>query len=300
MNRDIEIIISRSPSADETVEMKRTYDFYFPRLRASAEIFSECLALDSSADILSARLKSGGGNRLGGSDGFAVVYGGALLLLTVAPELRCRGIGSALLEQAEKIIFKDHDAVTLGHDGGTYLLTGVPADSPGAWEFFERRGYVRSWTACDLVADLHAYSRRPDLCYSGGDIAIRPRGSSDIEKARARACGDRIEGWGEYYASSDNVIVADRGGDIIGAVIAGTDGCMFSQSLPGAGELGCLGVLEEYRGRGVGTSLCSAALDSLASAGCASCFIGYTWLDKWYGKFGAVKYAEYVMGEKRR
>jgi Acetyltransferases len=301
MNREVKITATQALKQEEITQMKQLYDQCFPRLRADTGGFEDRLALSSGAVVLFARVKNDTADKSDTFDGYAVVSGGALLLLVVAAHKRGQGIGSALLKHAEELIFRDHDTITLGRDGGTYLLIGVPKNSSGAWDFFERRGYVRSWTACDLVADLRTYSPRPDLCYSGGDIVIRPRGDTDSERAQVKACGDRIdEGWGEYFASSDGVIVADRGGELIGAVIAGTDSCMFSQSLPDTGELGCLGVLEQYRGCGVGASLCAASLDKLAKAGLSGCFIGYTWLDKWYGKFGAVKYAEYEMGEKRR
>ena len=297
MNRDVEILSSHALTHGEYTEMKALYDACFPRLRASQEDFRARLALGADAEVFLAYLKTGEPHFIG----YAVVYRGALLLLVVAEPFRGLGVGSALLARAEARIFRGHDTVTLGHEGGTYLLTGVPADSPGAWDFFVRRGYARSWTACDLTVDLRAYRRRPELCYPGGDVVIRSRGDTADARGLAKACGDRIdEGWGDYYANADGVIVAERGGEFIGAVIAGTEERIFSESLPGAGELGCLGVLDEYREKGIGASLCSAALDRLAEAGVACCFIGYTWLDKWYGKFGAVKYVEYVMGEKRR
>lgn len=300
MNLDFEILRSVKPGGCELAAMKALYDECFPRLRANAAIFRERLVLGEGAETLFAYIKSGVTSAEPELAGYAVIFRGTLLLLAVAPRFRGQGVGSALLERAEKLIFQNYAAVTLGHDDGTYLLIGVPTDSPGAWEFFEHRGYTRSWTACDLTVDMRAYRRRPELCYTGGDVIIRPRGDSARERALAKAFGDIVEGWGDYYAESDGVIVAERGGEFIGAVIAGTDGCMFSESLPGAGELGCLGVLERCRTKGIGAALCSAALDRLAEAGTEVCFIGYTWLDKWYGKFGAVKYAEYAMGEKKR
>lgn len=40
-------------------------------------------------------------------------------------------------------------------------------------------------------------------------------------------------------------------------------------------------------------TLCRHAISSLKYRGCKTCFIGYTWLDKWYGKLGAVRYVDY-------
>ncbi len=37
----------------------------------------------------------------------------------------------------------------------------------------------------------------------------------------------------------------------------------------------------------------------LKEIGCKQCHIGYTWIDWWYGKLGAVKYMNYWKGYKK-
>lgn len=44
--------------------------------------------------------------------------------------------------------------------------------------------------------------------------------------------------------------------------------------------------------------LCQDALDILKARGCPPVFIGYTWLEDWYGKLSAKRCNDYWMGEK--
>lgn len=86
---------------------------------------------------------------------------------------------------------------------------------------------------------------------------------------------------------------------VIGGIIIQQDECIFNESLKNCGHFGLLWVLPEYRNKGIGTQLCRHALIELKKNGFKMCHIGYTYLDKWYGKLGAKKYINYWIGNKK-
>ena len=164
--------------------------------------------------------------------------------------------------------------------------------------FFMRRGYLEKWVCFDMVIDLSKYNRIPELDNKDDNIIIRPHRNDRVDIEKIVIFGDTVDKWGQYYKEASDVIVAEFKGEIVGAIIMDPDNCMFPLSLKGAGTIACLGVLKEYREHGIGMKLCQEAFSRLKDAGCKTCHIGYTWLDWWYGKLGAVKYINYWIAEK--
>ncbi len=273
-------------------EMLSIYNRSFPKLQTDEATFSEHLMLDQGSRVFDYRI----GNVL---VGYSVVNADGILLLCVDPAYRKQGIGSHLLHRSEAYISKSYDLIQLGCSKDTYLLCGVPMDDDcDSHEFFQRRGYTECWISCDMIVDLRTYDRRPELDNNDPHITIRQRRNDPEEIRKTIQCADIIDGWGEYFKNASEVILAEADGEIIGLVIVETES-LFPVSLKGAGTLACLGVIEAYRKHGVGMRLCQEALSRLKESGCDMCHIGYTYLDRWYGKLGAKKYISYWMGEKR-
>lgn len=273
-------------------EMLNLYNRSFPSLQTDKRTFMNRLQLDRGSQVFEYRVDSA-------LTGFSVVNEDGVLLLCVDHKFRNQGIGSELLGISEKLIKKDFDKIHLGVSKNTYLLCGVPmSDFSDCHNFFQNRGYTEKWVGFDMVIDLKDYTRNYDLDNQNEDIIISHRACDKLEIERFIKGGDDLGGWVEFYYNASDLIVAEVGGEIIGAVIVEPDFCMFSQSLKGAGSFGCLGVINKYRKHGIGMQLYQEALCSLKDSGCTMCHIGYTWLDWWYGKLGATKYINYWIGEK--
>ena len=64
------------------------------------------------------------------------------------------------------------------------------------------------------------------------------------------------------------------------------------------GGLGCLGVRESERGAGIGRALAAEGTRRLREAGCAVSYLGWTWLEDWYGALGYRVWRRFAMMEK--
>jgi ribosomal protein S18 acetylase RimI-like enzyme len=72
-------------------------------------------------------------------------------------------------------------------------------------------------------------------------------------------------------AAQASVLVAQRGGELLGAVAVATDGGPYAeQSDPGEAVIRMLVVAPEARGAGAGTALMQACLDRALAAGCTT------------------------------
>lgn len=279
---------------NNTIEMLYLYNKTFPNLQTDEEIFTERLMIENGSYIFEHREDSI-------LVGFSVVNDDGILLLCVDDKYRNKGIGTDLLKKSEDHILKNYNEIHLGVSKNNYLLCGIPMNRfTDSHSFFVKNGYAEDWISFDMIIDLSKYNRIPELDYNDDEIIIRHRRDDLEDIENAVKCGDMIDGWGDDYRNASDLIVAEVDGKIIGAVIVDSDYCMFPKSLKGAGSFGCIGVLDEYRNRGVGMKLCQEALLILKDKGCHTCHIGYTYLDWWYGKLGAVKYTDYWKGTKKR
>lgn len=273
-------------------EMLDLYNRSFPNLQTDEETFSKRLMLKKGSLVFEHRENDN-------LAGFSVVNADGILLLCVDAKYRRCGIGTELLTISEKHISKSFSEICLGTSRNTYLLCGVPIDDGCDFHsFFLRYGYSEEWRSCDMIIDLNKYTRIVELDNNDDDIIIRRRRDDKDDFEKAVRCGEMISGWGEIYGSASDLIVADKGGDIIGGVIVDPATCLFTKSLLNTGSFGGLGVIEKYRNRGIGMKLCQEALGSLKADGLSKCYIGYTYLDWWYSKLGAIKYVNYWIGKK--
>lgn len=279
--------------AGQIREMHQIYNQSFERIRTGEDRFRERLGLEGPVCALMEE-------RQGAVMGYALVRGNCLQLLAVRREARGKGLGSALLTAAEEKMRVGANRLLLGSGAGGYLVPGVPMEPENdASEWLARRGYAPGWISLDMVIKL---SEAPSFEPVRG-IDIRWRNERDPgEVLRSAECAETIvPGWGKFYQQpGQRALLALDGERIVGVnLVDQTLGGLYSQSLPRAAGFGCLGVRESHRERGIGRALCLSAMEALKALGAGECFIGYTYLEDWYGKLGAKKYMEYWMGEKR-
>jgi ribosomal protein S18 acetylase RimI-like enzyme len=222
--------------------------------------------------------------------GYALMRGSSLTLLCVDEAYRRQGIGSDLLKQAEDWA-KSHGKkrLILGH-GSDYVLQGVPAET-GADSFFAKRGYTCTGYTYDMTVTLPAEK-----------TAEIPGGVTfELTEADARvldAVKDVEKSWlGVYESTDEDVLLAKVNGKIAGFCMVSAWN-RFSDGRRDVGSVSCVGVLPEYRRRGIGLAMVSEALRYLADEGLACAELLYTSIPHWYGKLGFVPFHRLWMGEK--
>lgn len=290
--------ICQKLSQAECQEMLSIYNSCFEHIQTTEKIFADRLALHRGAQVILAQKERS-------IAGFCVVYQDVLLMLCVREELRGCGIGSQLLAEAENLIRKSGwEKVLLGSKSGTYLTPGVPMDSKSnAAVWFEKRGYCYQWTSYDMTVD---FSEIEDFYFAPIEgFLIRSRQPDNAAEVLASAaCAENtVQGWGEFYLPADRpaaIVIELSSGKIAGVILIDINsGCLYEKSLPKMGSFACIAVPREFRHRGIGRALCCFAMQRMQKAGLRGCFIGYTYLENWYGQMGAKKQTEYWMGEKR-
>ena len=63
------------------------------------------------------------------------------------------------------------------------------------------------------------------------------------------------------------------------------------------GAIGCVGVAEAERGRGIGLGLVARASELLRDQGLTSCYIDWVFLTEFYARLGYEKWRAFQMGE---
>lgn len=256
----------------------------FPEAYVSEREFRERLGFDRNTVL--ARFQ---GETLAG---FSIVLEHAVLLLCVAPEWRGKGIGSGLLSESERVIREAGcDRIVLGA-GPVYLFQGVPSggEEPA---FFVHRGYQASWKSVDLAVPLKDWRNPRPPCPEGVTFGRLENG----EQAELLAAVGRVKPeWRRFYQQDEEILVARKDGEILGFCLLGDTGAPFAAH---AGTLGCVGVVPEARKQGIGLALAAAAIEERKSRGYENCYVGYTYLEDWYGKLGCRPVMRFWMGEKR-
>ena len=199
-------------------------------------------------------LLAGEGTRL---EGIAVLAARGLRLLAVRREARNRGIGSALLEEAETRL---SDRIELFVGAGNYYLPGVPESVPSFIDFLVRRGYAPQDHAVNLDVDL-AHPAIP---------ATLPAGVERVTAATAGEARAFIEGeFGRLWAWESMLAVRNDPPTLFvtreDGRISGFAACEANNR--GLGFFGPAGVHSSLRGKGRGRDLLLAALSDLRRLG---------------------------------
>lgn len=251
--------------------------------------------------------------------GAAVVEENNILMLCVDIEYRHRGVGSALLADAEEYIrAKGFTTITVGA-GKHYLMPGIPSNTPIVSEslqpdavyknldtdgvqFFQSHGYKHSWgcNCFDMRMDLHDFSAEPFVTEG---VIYRIAEPFDMEGAAA-CTDDAHESFTQYYRDPQmytgtgrkRVLVAEADGLIVGTLIISLE-----SEGTGLGSVGCTAVRHAYQGRKIASNLVILGTKILRDSGMRQAFLGYTYtgLDKMYGFAGYKICVYYFMASKQ-
>ena len=235
----------------------------------------------------------------------AVINGNVVLMLCVLPEWRGKGIGSALLEEAEAYIRANGHGEVRFCDGPEYITPGIP-EYAGVWDFFKKRGYVHGWGDCECV----------DMKMTLADFACKEHSVGDTvngylyrwaELKDIPAIADCVdtaeEDFTQYYRdealyngkSSQRVLVAEDGDLICGTLIVSVE-----TEQAGVGSVGCTATRYDRQGRGIATNMVKLGTKYLYDLGLPTAFLGYTYTDivRMYGRSGYEICMKYMMAVK--
>jgi len=221
----------------------------------------------------------------------------AIWLLYVLPHLRRKGIGSALLNRALSMI----NGVWNAGKGSGYWWQGVPIGLGD--DFLGKHGFEWSWTSIDMSMDLNTWSVHSPVanqCISkiNKDETIQLINMLEDEKELCK--------WVLLYktlledARNEKIFVAREGIKIVGcAMLLDEKDIRWSMNFSGrTGGIGCLGVRKHYQKNGIGAALVITLTNELKYLGFDYSYIGYTWLEAWYGRFGYNTTYRFKMGQR--
>lgn len=207
--------------------------------------------------------------------GVAVTCGKSLRILAVDRGQRRRGVGSALLRDAES-----RGARIVAAEAGNYFTPGVVMTDTATIEFFTKRGYRETANTYNLVADNLPTEIPPDVIRVTQQT--RELLLSFIEKEFGRI-------W-RFEASNagDNLFYVEVDGNIAGFAA-------HEANNRGLGFFGPTGVARAHRGRGLGAALLRASLADLRRLGYERAIIPWTDALDFYRKAcGATVAARFV------
>ena len=240
--------------------------------------------------------------------GVSVINEGTIYLLLVDVSYQGRAVGTSLLKESEEFIkSKGTTKITLGA-GKDYIVPGVPMNN-NAHLFFKKHGYHHSWGSekcIDLCMNLSDYSPCGGTYGTSGNGDIidgnlyRKAEEKDIEEI-IRCCGE--DDFRFHYSnkelykpgSRDFVLIAQRSGEILGAVMVGVESDEKS-----IGYAGSIITAQKHRKKGIATNLMKLATNHLKDMGLYKAWLSYTYsaIAGMYEKLGYEICMEYFMGEK--
>ncbi|HUR82838.1 MAG TPA: GNAT family N-acetyltransferase, partial [Thermoanaerobaculia bacterium] len=212
----------------------------------------------------------------GDFEGAAVTCGRHLRLLAVARASRRRGIGTALLKDAE-----ERGANVIAAEAGNYFTPGVFDGDVGSVAFFRRHGYLETRFTHNLIANVGRASARPPQADGLKPILRRATaGEAEqvldfIEKEFGRIW--RFEAAKAFEEDPPRVFLTEEGGAITGFAVHDVNN-------RGLGFFGPTGVRKDQRGRGLGCDLLRASLADLRGMGYERAVIPWTDALEFYRK----------------
>jgi len=184
--------------------------------------------------------------RMHDDDGIAVTCSRYLRLIAVDRTRRGRGIGTALL--------RDANAHVIGAEAGNYFVPGVPESLIGFFRDYRETARTYNLAAStSFDAPSNVRLARPDETNRVLDFIERHFG--------------RI--WRFEAARAAGIVIAEHDGQLAGFAA-------YEANNRGLGTFGPTGVASEFRRRGIGRALLLAALAELRALGYANAIIPWT------------------------
>lgn len=281
------------------VEKEKIYDLYqkcFPYVGCKEELFYQKINVDSCHVIVeeeNSLLKAA-----------AVITEDTLTLFMVHPDYQRQGIGTKLLQAAEKFVKeKGYQELYLGFHSGQCLFQGVPVrEEETSYVFFQKNGYEEIKWSVDLVMFLKDYDyentlkliNAPDL----STIVFRYAQKEDAKRLE-EAVKEVDEDWCQYVTPESPTLLVEEYGEIMGFECVNTGG-FKSPGSPDliCGAVGCVGVVPMFRKRGIGKVMVAYGTNELKKQKVDVCYIGFTHLEKWYQSMGFETFLRFWMGKK--
>lgn len=241
---------------------------------------------------------------------------GWISLLAVHPAWHRRGIGRALLAQAERHLHAlGRRQVVVGGDPD-HFMPGVPVGE-AALAFFAAAGYRLLEDAYDLQRSLAGYATPPAVTATlTAHPEVEVRSLRADEAPRLLAFLDEVFPGRWRYTTARFLDRGGSAGDIMGVVHRGAvtgfallyhpRSAWIGPSIAWtfgtqrrAGGLGPMGLAPELRGRGLGLALLDRSVRHLAELGIDDMVVDWTTLTGFYGRLGFTPWRQYRHGEKR-
>lgn len=219
----------------------------------------------------------------GDFEGAAVTCGRYLRLIAVDRAARRRGIGSALLTDAEAL-----GANVIAAEPGNYLTPGVVDTDSGSRAFFANRGYIETrWTynlAVDTPSHAEGRTRRPAREESERVLEF-------VEREFGRIW--RFEAAKAFEEEPPLVFITEENGEVTGFAVHDVNN-------RGLGFFGPTGVSKSMRGRGLGCALLRDSLADLHRLGYRKAVIPWTEALDFYRKCSGAEAAHRFIAYERR
>jgi GNAT superfamily N-acetyltransferase len=275
-------------------------------LPAARTLLAAACAFDPAAAVADEKLfgpapgpdacdRIGAFDRAGELLGVAVASDRWLRLLAVAPDARRRGIGTALLDAAERAIAARAPRARTMDQPGNYLAPGVAAANGDTIAWLERRGYARREENSNLHIALAgnprvAPARAEELARRAADRGYHIRRARPTDRAPftaavalafGRAWGFEVDRALDGTPPAVHVATAVATGEL--AAFAAHDG-----NNRGLRWFGPAATFEAHRGIGLGEALLIACLVDIAGAGLPQATIAWIGPRAFYEKAAGV------------
>jgi mycothiol synthase len=191
----------------------------------------------------------------GDFEGLSVTCGKYLRILAVDRARRRRGIGSALLRDAE-----ERGTSVVAAEPGNYLTPGIVESDSNSITFFRARGYEETGRTNTLDVDL---SR---IAAEDGGAPLRSDNRDAVLAFIEREFGSI---WRFEASRGATIFYVEHDGEIAGF-------STHEANNRGLGFFGPTGVAKQHRGRGLGPQLLLASLADLRRLGYARAVIPWT------------------------
>lgn len=236
---------------------------------------------------------------------------GWISLIYVIPQERNKGIGTLLLEKAENDFIRlNKHHIYIGKDMNDFF-PGIPIDLKHSTEWFEKRGYQRLYSTCDLI--IHKNNKmiplkNDKIIYQLGSINFKDEIISFLENNwPGRWTKETIEYFENGGTGREYLLGID--GDKICAFakvcFPDTPTILISNSMTwrdrfeALGGIGPLGVEINHRHKSIGYDIVACATNLLFESNASDIIIDWTNLLDFYRKLGyeVWKSYEYVKKE---
>jgi GNAT superfamily N-acetyltransferase len=236
--------------------------------------------------------------------------------LIVDPAAQRQGVGRLLLDRLEqRCAAAGFRQITLSM--GIYRFwSGLPDDLPAARAFFERSGYTAIYPAIDMYGPVGRFVMEPRCRARLAEHGVTAGPLADTDLGAVYDFLTReLPGWRgaalTLVTSGDmgNILIFKRDSEIVGSIQTYTPQSRFRganlvwERIYGAEMGGFGGVLigKNWRGKGLGTCLCQAAVEHLSARGATGCYIDWTNHERAliYRKIGAEICKNFTMFQKK-